>query len=196
MATTLTLLSDREIPDNGGALVSVRVNWDSGATTFPYRTQLRIAVCREAEDSVWTAPEDAPTLEHLGPDGEPLLCYSGVPEQGATLYHNDPTTADDDALYILNPGTVETATLQPKWQWVRAYTPRLAIGLHYLLLQRYDTGTSAWVDVAPVVYPFPTAVNVLYRNRPGEVYAMRQNFPSPPYNPGPQTAEVDPILGG
>jgi hypothetical protein len=93
----------------------------------------------------------------------------------------------DDEIYLVTPGPDDPA--QPKVRrFLRAYTPRLAPGIYYVQVERKING--AWTLLC-VATP---AFRVLRRNRHQEVYDHRKLFPSPPFAPGPQNLNQEPMI--
>lgn len=91
-------------------------------------------------------------------------------------------------VYLLTPFPADAT--HPKARcFLRGYLPRLATGVYWLVLE-VKVGSN-WVMDA-LVSP---AIRVVNENRHGEVYGVRELFPSPPHDPGPATSGADPVVG-
>jgi hypothetical protein len=93
----------------------------------------------------------------------------------------------DAEIYLMTPGPDDPA--QPKVRrFLRAYTPRLAPGIYYVQVERKINGTWTLLCVATPGF------RVLRRLRHQEIYDHRKLFPSPPFAPGPQHLNQEPMI--
>ena len=96
-------------------------------------------------------------------------------------------TVNDAEVYLV-PG-FPTDPAEPKARrFVRAYTPRLAPGIYYVQVERKINGTWTLLCVATPGF------RVLRRLRHQEIYDHRKLFPSPPFAPGPQHLNQEPMI--
>lgn len=161
----------------GGEPVIVKVTWTlaemQGQSYFGPTDSFKMVVKKESD----TVPG---TYVNIGVGGAELYCYSGVPEQGAVLYHYDPAIsrvlAWENVVPTANPAIYINA---PKYQFVKGYMPKLLAGVYYVQLQRYGGG---------VYTDFGTPVSVWCQepSRFDTIYSLKSNYDEKPYLVGAQ----------
>lgn len=162
----------------GGEPVAIRVTWTTAEqqskSYFMPTDSFKMVVKKED-------PTSPGTYLDLGDGGSELFCYSGVPMQGAVLYHKNPPQSAIGRYVVVDIGGGEYA-YAPLYQTVRGYLPKLNAGIYHIQLQRYDTGTSTYVDFGDMVQMWcqePTRFE--------DIYSLKQSFASEAYLTGYQT---------
>lgn len=177
MSTISNSSPETTIDRLGGEPVIVKVTWTlaemQGQSYFGPTDSFKMVVKKESD----TVPG---TYVNIGVGGAELYCYSGVPEQGAVLYHYDPAIsrvlAWENVVPTANPAIYINA---PKYQFVKGYMPKLLAGVYYVQLQRYGGG---------VYTDFGTPVSVWCQepSRFDTIYSLKSNYDEKPYLVGAQ----------
>jgi hypothetical protein len=185
MPTTTDLITPVQVADCGGEPVSIRVDWDTASTppitdTTPCRLVLKVRNGVGPTDFTTTIPNRTDT---------PLYLYSGIPQQTwqgcFCVYPNLPDESDVDGYRN------DASNLAPVYHWFRGYTPRLAPGVYYVVLEYWDSGTSAWVQAGgPTSTETGLPFRVLVRSRFEEIYQHRRLSPAP-YKTGTRSIDEE-----
>jgi hypothetical protein len=186
MATLTSILSETELADQGGEPVVLRVDWDPADTPFteqtPCRVVLKVRNGSGATDFTSAIPNH---------DGCPLYLFSGVPQQTFggvfAIYPHTPNESETEGYREATVGG--EAVLQPVFHWLRGYTPRLAPGVYYPVLEMWNG--AAWAQVGgPTTTQAGAPFRVLTRCRFDEVYRHRRRSPAP-YKTGPRSIDEE-----
>jgi hypothetical protein len=163
----------------GGECLAIRVTWTTGEQvlkSYFMPTDLFKMVVKKED------PATPGTYLDIGPSGSELTCHSGIPGDVDVLHHINPVqSAIGRYAVVESPAASGLYINTPVYQTVKGYMPRLSIGIYYVQLQRYNTGTSLYAN-----YGTPVAVWCQNPLRDEIIYSLKSSFPSEVYLTGAQ----------
>jgi len=166
----------------GGEPVIIKTTWTTAeqeAQSYFVPTDLFQMVVRKEST---TTPG---TYVDIGESGNPLYCYSGVPEQGATLYHYDPQLSRVLAYTSVQPDIgINRFINAPNFQFVKGYLPRLLSGIYHIQLQKKSVGESVFSD-----FGSPVTMWCQEPTRFDTIYSLKANYDEEPYMVGAQSID-------
>jgi len=182
MATTQNASSKTTVDRLGGEPVIIRVNW----TTAEQESQSYFAPTDLFQMVVRKESTDSPgTYVDIGESGAPLYCYSGVPQQGTTLYHYDPQPSRILAYTSVQPDPlIDRFINAPNFQFVKGSLPKTLAGIYHIQLQRKAIGDPAFSDFGD-----PVTMWCQEPTRFDTIYSLKQNYDEEPYLVGHQSIE-------